>query len=529
MISIAKGTPMTTYNLTGITVAYDENGDATAVNTGASLAFVADVDTNGLTFKYVIEDINEVSGDFGAATLNVSQYDTLLGITLGEVTIDASTDLAIAEYRWTDSSDVADPDKVSLVLRVATSDPNTYAYFVIDGDALPSFADAAEYNLFVAAMASITSVRSEMDGDSITREGYNMFAEDFPSVTIGENDVIVGDTGYDWGDDGVYTGEGADSIIGTSGNDTIDAGYYGDDTLLAAGDTDIVNGGVGDDSIKTGAASDVAYGDLGNDTIDAGKGSDTIYAGHDDDVAIAGLGNDSVDGGDGNDSIRGDVGNDVLWGSAGDDTVLGGTGNDELLGHEGNDLLNGGSGIDTIYGLADADTLIGGDGADYLDGGTEDDSVNGGLGNDSLIAGDGNDVLVGGSGADTLGGGLGDDTLNGGSGLDRLNGGAGNDSIIGGIGNDIINAGTGDDVINGSSGSDVFIFASGDGHDTINGFANNIDTLNLSSVTQVTGWLDLQNNHATQVGADVVLDWGTDTITIKNVTIAQLQDDVIFG
>ena len=86
----------------------------------------------------------------------------------------------------------------------------------------------------------------------------------------------------------------------------------------------------------------------------------------------------------------------------------------------------------------------------------------------------------------------------------------------------------GNDVLYGSSGTDTFVFGNTDDTDVINGFANNIDTLDLRDVTEVTSWLDLKTNHATQDGANVVLDFGSDEIiTIKNFTIAQLQDDVL--
>jgi Ca2+-binding RTX toxin-like protein len=110
-----------------------------------------------------------------------------------------------------------------------------------------------------------------------------------------------------------------------------------------------------------------------------------------------------------------------------------------------------------------------------------------------------------------------------------LTGGTGNDTLVGGSGADTLTGGDGNDVLYGSSGSDTFVFNDGDDTDVINGFANNIDTLDLRGVTTaVTSWTDLKNNHATQDGANVVLDFGADEIiTIKNFTIAQLQDDVL--
>lgn len=68
---------------------------------------------------------------------------------------------------------------------------------------------------------------------------------------------------------------------------------------------------------------------------------------------------------------------------------------------------------------------------------------------DSLYSYDGNDILMGSRGDDSLYGSDGDDSLFGGEGNDILHGGAGNDKL------------------NGGWGADLFLFAKGDGLDTI--------------------------------------------------------------
>lgn len=573
---------MTTYTLDGINTT-EVAGVATAFNETASISFVAATNADGLTFKYVTT--GEATGAFAPATLDVSVYDSLLNIIVNGAAVDPTTDFSIAEYQWTDATDEVDPDKVSLILRVLTdSVAGTYAYFVIDGDALPSFADATEYNDFIADLVSFTSVESEMDS-ATEGEGDNLQAKDFPGVDIGDNDTVVGgNSDYPWDEDGVKTGRGADSVTGTAGNDIIDAGYYGNDTLLIAADGDYVAGLGGDDEIATGYGNDTVEGGAGADTIDAEKGVDSIDGGAGDDVIDTGYGSDNVLGGAGNDSVIGDTGDDTLDGGLNDDTLLGGSGSDSLLGDDGNDSLNGGAGVDVLAGGFGDDTLMGGDGADDLNGGHNNDRLDGGVGadvltgdvgddvllgntgndllnanegNDTLKGGDGNDemngganddlldgglnndVLSGNDGADTLLGNLGIDTLNGGAGNDSLNGGSGNDVLTGGTGNDTLVGGSGadtltgsdgNDVLYGSSGTDTFVFGNTDDTDVINGFANNIDTLDLSAVAGVDNWLDLKANHATQDGANVVLDFGSDEIiTIKNFTIAQLQDDVILN
>ncbi|WP_405851292.1 calcium-binding protein [Streptomyces sp. NBC_00090] len=94
------------------------------------------------------------------------------------------------------------------------------------------------------------------------------------------------------------------TIIGTSGADTLNAGF----------------------------AHDVICGLGGNDIIRASYGNDTVHGGY---------GNDNLDGGFGDDTMNGGPGNDILTGYYGNDRL---TTTDAV---SGNDTANGGSGTDT--------------------------------------------------------------------------------------------------------------------------------------------------------------------------------------
>ncbi len=197
---------------------------------------------------------------------------------------------------------------------------------------------------------------------------------------------------------------------------------------------------------------------------------------------------DHLIGGEGDDHINGFRGSDILEGNAGDDELIGGSGWDDLDGGSGDDFLDGGSGSDDLVGGDGDDELIGGSGWDDLDGGSGDDFLDGGSGSDDLFGGDGNDDLIGGGGWDDLDGGTGNDLLDGGDGLDDLEGGEGNDTLLGGDGRDdlsggagedtldggedrdTLNGGIGDDILTGGEDRDTFIFAPGDGNDTITDF-----------------------------------------------------------
>lgn len=199
------------------------------------------------------------------------------------------------------------------------------------------------------------------------------------------------------------------------------------------------------------------------------SGDDTFWLNNYGDVVRAGRGDDV---------IWAEGGNDKIFGQAGDDTIEGGFGNDKLFGNGGADLLDGGDG---------RDTLKGGSGADVLSGGN------------------GSDKLLGGGGGDWLYGDAGSDRLNGGGGADWLDGGAGND------------------VLTGGRGMDVFVFNTSAGNDTITDFDTAQDFIMIES-----GASSLQDLRFTQSGTDTVVSFSTVSITVKDISSAELADPINF-
>lgn len=146
--------------------------------------------------------------------------------------------------------------------------------------------------------------------------------------------------------------------------------------------------------------------------------------------------------------------------------------------------------------------LQGGPGADTLIGGTGDDMISGGAMGDLLGGGAGNDHLSGDRGMDRLFGGDGGDWLEGGRGRDELSGEAGDDVLIGGVGNDLLM---------GGEGADVFVFAAGDGRDTVLDFRPGEDVIALTGLDPATVDITQHGDVATIVfeGAVVtVIDLG---------------------
>ncbi len=160
--------------------------------------------------------------------------------------------------------------------------------------------------------------------------------------------------------------------------------------------------------------------------------------------------------------------------------------------------LTGKAGADRLQGGAGATTMSGLDGNDWLDGGAGADRLFGGNHNDSLYGNADNDMLYGGAGIDAL---------YGGSGIDKLDGGAGNDILRGGI------------------GADQFWFRATSNTDTIVDFQDGVDKIRI-----IGGPTSLAGLSRTQVGDDVVVSYGTTTIHINAMTLAELTAaDFLFG
>lgn len=180
---------------------------------------------------------------------------------------------------------------------------------------------------------------------------------------------------------------------------------------------------------------------------------------------------------------------DVFFGSAEADAAYGNSGNDTLLGFAGND------------------TLLGGPGRDLMEGGQGKDTLNGGGNADRILGGAGHERLVGGQAGDVLLGQVGADTLLGGAGADTLDGGRGNDLLQGG------------------TGADTFVMGLAFGRDRIEDFnptGPQADRIDLSALSEITGFADLSAEHMRQVGGRVEITVGTNRLILSGTDIDTL-------
>ncbi len=242
-------------------------------------------------------------------------------------------------------------------------------------------------------------------------------------------------------------------------------------------------------------------------------------------------GNDYIFGNIWDNHIRGFEGDDVIEGLEGNDTLEGNEGHDVLIGGAGADILDGGDGADTVSyeqsdegvhvdlnsgngfgGDAEGDILID---VEYLIGSNHDDQLTGNSESNYISAGEGNDTLFGLEGNDVLHDfGDSDDYLSGGDGHDMIVVTGGNNTLVGGSGNDYIR---------GGEDLDTFLYAAGDGSDTIVNFDFAQDIIDLSSSIVSS---DVLMGHLIIDGANVILDlsriegFGSDDkITFTNVDI----------
>lgn len=387
------------------------------------------------------------------------------------------------------------------------------------------------------------------------------------------------------GDDRAFGGALGDFIFGEDGNDAIYAGANdaGNDTLIGGNDDDILAGGagndilVGDSAQSTNVNAGTVPTDEGTNQLFGGAGDDILVVGGFDDgngatatllydttnavaTDLDALGTAAVQaeatgteggqayGGDGNDYIIGTAsGDDVIGMGNGDDIVVVGSGDNTIYagaddtgadtvfveaGTTGDNEIYTGGGIDTVV-VSNGDNTVGlGAGDDIFNNAavTGNNEIFGGAGMDAITAGSGNDTIFGGDDNDTIITGNGNNVVDGGAGVDGITAGTGNDMISGGAGVDTIDAvngtntvtgGTGNDVITAGDGTDTFVFAEGDGSDSIDEFAVNVDKIDLSAVgTSFSGLViqtfDLNGNGAADAGDYTVVSYGDagDSITL---------------
>ncbi len=491
---------------------------------------------------------------FGDADINISQQGNDAVVNVGDVNV---------TLRGVDANDLGDDDfdggRFGGANDVVIDDGGADDVVIDDEIVIDDGGNAGDVDAPGAPAAVFSRVLNGQGGFDVTGTDGN------DAVAFGEN-----------GDDVIVTFGGDDAAVGFDGNDFIDVGA-GNDRAFGSGGDDVVIGGAGDDILRgdneaAGNGADTIIGGAGNDLLKgdgtglvgadtfvfaAGDGSDTIEdfqtgvdtldfsAFGDADINISQQGNDAVvNVGDVDVTLRGvdadDLGDDDFdggrFGRADDVAIDDGGADDVVIDDEivvedgGNDdagdvdapgapaavfsrVLNGQGGFDVTGTDGNDAVAFGENGDDVIVTFGGDDAAVGFDGNDFIDVGAGNDRAFGSGGDDVVIGGAGDDILRG----DNEAAGNGADTIIGGAGNDLLK-GDGDGLV----GADTFVFAAGDGSDTIEDFQTGVDTLDFSAF----GDADI---NVSQQGSDAVVNVGDVDVTLRGVDANDLGDDDFDG
>ncbi|UMZ14861.1 polyurethanase [Pseudomonas sp. MPFS] len=234
-------------------------------------------------------------------------------------------------------------------------------------------------------------------------------------------------------------------------------------------------------------------------------------------------GNDLIQGGSGNDYLEGRDGNDTFRDAGGYNIILGGKGSNVLdLQHSVNDYSFASDGAGTLY-VRDANGGI----SITRDIGAIQSKEPGflwGLFKDDVLHQISEQGLKAGGEltqyASSVRGDAGDNVLKAHAGGDWLFGLDGNDHLIGGKGNDIFVGGAGNDLMESGGGNNTFLFTGHFGEDRIVGYQGG-DKLVFMGVSDVRPDQDYRA-HASSHGNDTVLTFGTDSVTLVGVSLAQL-------
>ncbi|MNZ67633.1 Lipase precursor [compost metagenome] len=251
-----------------------------------------------------------------------------------------------------------------------------------------------------------------------------------------------------------------------------------------------------------------------NRNAETHKGSTFIIGSDGNDLIQGGKGNDYLDGGEGNDTFRDAGGYNIIEGGGGYNSLdLQQSVKNFSFANDGAGTLyirdaNGGISITRDIGSLTSKE------PGFLWGLFKEDAIHRvtdtGLLSDKGLTHYASSVK-GDSGANTLTAHASGDWLFGQDGDDHLVGGLGNDVLIGGAGNDLLESG---------GGSNSFVFSGDFGHDRILGFQGS-DTLVFLGVAGV-GQGDPLLGHATAVGADTLLTFGNDSVTLGGVALDHL-------
>ena len=493
------------------------------------------VDANHTIFEAINTGYQGVDASDGSYWLDLDQYYRKMDISQTVSNLTAGDPLLLRFDHANHSGAAAGTFTVywngQLLASIAndvgvTMTAESYAVTAVAGNNVLRFVGTGELGPEGAALDNVRLFA--VPGADTTPVALSGGAGNDKLIGSGVDDILIGGTGDDLlqggaGDD-TYVferGDGQDVIRDTLGHNTLvfGDGITADQVRLVRGQANAVLEIIGTgDRIDLGTAASLTMGvgevNFADGTVWSAAtltamartptdGNDVIYGDGIDNSLNGAAGNDTLSGQNGNDTLDGGAGNDLLSGGAGDDTYLfaRGGGQDTIADDSGSDTLQFASDITA----SDVSVEQNGDGTNLIFkvNGTADRvtvlNARGGGRIETIKFGDGStwgaiDILahLDTPGDDVIYGSDADDTIAGDEGNDRLAGGAGNDTYLfaPGDGLDTIHdnpAGqawwtSGNDVlkISGYSGADVvFSRRAIDSNDIVVSFAHSTDQITL--------------------------------------------------
>lgn len=422
------------------------------------------------SFSFTVEAIDDAIGLTKSATLTIQLHDVVDEGATGGAPVQFGSEQHQGGYYITGLNDVRLSDgsirTAAEIAALFVAGQSTENSDLIFGTNLADTIDAKGGGDIIYAGTGDDTIRGGAGNDYYRFErgdGHDVIEDFAPDGTAGGFDTIRFGAGILPADVSIsQSSDGQDFILSYGSGDTIrlanalvDDRYRIESIIFAAaGGSSWTFAELYARSIADNAGSDTFYGTGSADLITGGAGADKI---------IGRGGNDQLVEGEGNDTYVWNIGD-------GNDTITGGGATD------GFNTLEFGAGItasDLVFGYSDAAgtglvvSVAGHTGSIKLD-----DQLAGG--GDELIDrirfADGSTMSraefqsaafaqFATDGADEIWGSN--------ASYDVINGGAGNDTIDARDGDDTLAGGVGDDRLVGGGGSDTYLFAAGDGADTV--------------------------------------------------------------
>jgi Ca2+-binding RTX toxin-like protein len=210
----------------------------------------------------------------------VIEFSSVLNLSLGAVTLSASTDLA--NELGLQFNVVNDPGLLNILASSSTMTITANGGGTIDNQVINEFLASVLFNegpVSLGVLEATTITATDTDGASSSDSASSLASAGVLNTNVS---VIEGTPGDDVQN-------------GTAGSDRI-YGYDGNDTLSGGDGHDLIRGGDGDDTLNGGDGNDLLIDGDGNDTLSGGDGNDLLVI---TDSVFAAL-----DGGDGYDILQ---------------------------------------------------------------------------------------------------------------------------------------------------------------------------------------------------------------------------------